>query len=1108
MKRESKTTMNRVVTRFASITLLSTLTMSTAMQTFPVIQQWNLTRQATAFAAGTTLQSDGVPQAIIEAVLKSPAGGGKSLAVKDGVNVNTVTYDNLADLTALDLSAAANPGLAAITSQTNFWKNGWSLGSGAAKLQKVMVAAPSIKSLNIAGMFSTFDTKGNNGPSSLGQYLGTYFFAASGANGDVTAIWKSLTSLDISFNPFTSNGDFNMWGQNMSFASKLSAVYVGGIEADWLPSYVTGLMAKAETENDTSVPPSIAYNDNDDTLLSVKKDILGVDTSVKTDTPVVTVVTDEKTGDAVVNITADEKTLATSKNEAITNAATDDSSAGTTTGSKTITIPSNNIKFDSDSGKLQVSTGPTVDMTAVNEALKNAQDTAAAAQAKVDAASKNLTTAGSATNYADANAAVQSAKSALDDANDTLKAIDAYIDATKADATSNTAASAAKAQVVAAINAANESLTAANAAITTKTKDAQTAIDAAVANATVALNQLTAAKNSFTSLYASKSDMLTASDTELGAAATVVKNLSDAYETIQKNYQDAITAQKTISANANWADATASLTTINTQIDTIQKELDSLTTQLNDAKQAVSQKAKDNITIGAENSSTDSGAPSNGSSSSSTPSNGSASSSSNATAPSTNPSSNSDSAKTGIIKTTYSDAVATAYKSAADAESNAVKAFGSNQTDLTSYDAIAQAALSAAKSASQGADSVASLIEGDKGAAVETALKNIASQTTQTTSLAAATSNALVIVNSYMAVSSALSVASDMNAKASAEPVTHVDSIASYAKAAGSAYNVASSALAATSSRIDKMGDTQGDIVKQNFSAMNSMATQASNFASAASGNIDSQAMYQDDIVNGFNSSVAAALSAATDAASAAAITNDSTNMKSYVAKTSSAAALTSSLYDLAQSEASQLDEKHDTSAVKSALTAMKQAATSVASFATVTSNAAVVAPYSLSALAAYREASGLVSDYATASTAGKILQMASIASLLAQDASIIASNNEAAQSAVTGIDGDMGMIASNALANLKSQLAYTSSVATSAGDDPALDPNTVYTTQIKSQLAVTASNTLKSLAAADSRMSLALGGSSAIVLDNIQSYADAASSMMAVLTSTNSAAA
>ncbi|WP_288618913.1 hypothetical protein, partial [uncultured Weissella sp.] len=447
MKRESKTTMNRVVTRFASITLLSTLTMSTAMQTFPVIQQWNLTRQATAFAAGTTLQSDGVPQAIIEAVLKSPAGGGKSLAVKDGVNVNTVTYDNLADLTALDLSAAANPGLAAITSQTNFWKNGWSLGSGAAKLQKVMVAATSIKSLNIAGMFSTFDTKGNNGPSSLGQYLGTYFFAASGANGDVTAIWKSLTSLDISFNPFTSNGDFNMWGQNMSFASKLSAVYVGGIEADWLPSYVTGLMAKAETENDTSVPPSIAYNDNDDTLLSVKKDILGVDTSVKTDTPVVTVVTDEKTGDAVVNITADEKTLATSKNEAITNAATDDSSAGTTTGSKTITIPSNNIKFDSDSGKLQVSTGPTVDMTAVNEALKNAQDTAAAAQAKVDAASKNLTTAGSATNYADANAAVQSAKSALDDANDTLKAIDAYIDATKADATSNTAASAAKAQV-------------------------------------------------------------------------------------------------------------------------------------------------------------------------------------------------------------------------------------------------------------------------------------------------------------------------------------------------------------------------------------------------------------------------------------------------------------------------------------------------------------------------------------------------------------------------------------------------------------------------------------------------------------------------------------
>ena len=43
-----------------------------------------------------------------------------SLAVKDGVNVNTVTYDNSADLTALDLSAAANPGLAAITSQTNF----------------------------------------------------------------------------------------------------------------------------------------------------------------------------------------------------------------------------------------------------------------------------------------------------------------------------------------------------------------------------------------------------------------------------------------------------------------------------------------------------------------------------------------------------------------------------------------------------------------------------------------------------------------------------------------------------------------------------------------------------------------------------------------------------------------------------------------------------------------------------------------------------------------------------------------------------------------------------------------------------------------------------
>ena len=161
---------------------------------------------------------------------------------------------------------------------------------------------------------------------------------------------------DISFNLF----DFEMVTLRGPeyVCLRLSNVGVGGIEADWLPSY-DGANGKGGNRERYVCATNTAYsNDNDDTLLSVKKDIL-IDTSVKTDTPVVTVVTDEKTGDAAAHITADSKTLATLQNEAITNAATDDSSAGTTTGSKTITIPSNNIKFDSDSGK-SVSTGPTL----------------------------------------------------------------------------------------------------------------------------------------------------------------------------------------------------------------------------------------------------------------------------------------------------------------------------------------------------------------------------------------------------------------------------------------------------------------------------------------------------------------------------------------------------------------------------------------------------------------------------------------------------------------------------------------------------------------------------------------------------------------------------
>lgn len=111
---------NNLKLKMASITLLSTLTMSTVMQAYPVVLQWSY-EQGLVHAdnvsddqvlADWTIQANGqtlrlVDSSFIGALLNSPAGDGKTLAQVTGKTASTLKISDLSKLTAVDLSTSA-----------------------------------------------------------------------------------------------------------------------------------------------------------------------------------------------------------------------------------------------------------------------------------------------------------------------------------------------------------------------------------------------------------------------------------------------------------------------------------------------------------------------------------------------------------------------------------------------------------------------------------------------------------------------------------------------------------------------------------------------------------------------------------------------------------------------------------------------------------------------------------------------------------------------------------------------------------------------------------------------------------------------------------------
>lgn len=270
---------NNLKLKMASITLLSTLTMSTVMQAYPVVLQWNY-EQGLVHAdnvsddqvlADWTIQANGqtlrlVDSSFIGALLNSPAGDGKTLAQVTGKTASTLKISDLSKLTAVDLSTSAFSTIGATVSAdySKYGYNGfWVSTQGGAEIETPMASAlfyalskaNNATSLDVAGLFQTPGQVGYNG---FGKALAAMIDNAktfstnatlNANSGNLTTIFPKLTSLDISYTGFKDANDAQNWSW---FNSQTDVkVYVGSSGtwiSDWLNGGGTGVRQAAENK--------------------------------------------------------------------------------------------------------------------------------------------------------------------------------------------------------------------------------------------------------------------------------------------------------------------------------------------------------------------------------------------------------------------------------------------------------------------------------------------------------------------------------------------------------------------------------------------------------------------------------------------------------------------------------------------------------------------------------------------------------------------------------------------------------------------------------------------------------------------------------------------
>lgn len=268
--------------------------MSTVMQAYPVVLQWNYEQgivhadanpaQTDKIQDYTYTTSDGVKHqaidnAFITAFLNSPAGNGQTLAQKNNVTASTVTWGDLKDLTGIDLSASANPGIAAAmanlpTSQydgapfLSYWLRDWGPRESpmAAAIFYAIGQAKNATTLDISGIFPSTQSVGGQ---TLGKVIASLINNAGSitptsnvqaGSGDLAALLPKLTSVDVSYNGFTGANDIQDW----SWLSQNTSVtmYVGNT-GTWVDSWrgwgndqVKNEIVTANIKQDTALPPS------------------------------------------------------------------------------------------------------------------------------------------------------------------------------------------------------------------------------------------------------------------------------------------------------------------------------------------------------------------------------------------------------------------------------------------------------------------------------------------------------------------------------------------------------------------------------------------------------------------------------------------------------------------------------------------------------------------------------------------------------------------------------------------------------------------------------------------------------------------------------------
>ncbi|MCC6121899.1 hypothetical protein LA429_04005 [Weissella cibaria] len=288
------------IAELATVALLSTVGSSTISQTLPLIlmiQSAIISADATVPAQTDRLVAN-LPAAVVAAFVNSPVNaakndGAKTLAEAMGLSsadaIQKVTYADLAKLTALDLSTVSNnflnmkdpSGQTVSIDNKSFWENSSKgfTGSVAQKMFQAAAQAQNLKVLNLNGLLAagataiSVDYPEKTIPMSIANWggPGTDLFtnAKGSASGDLSSIWPSLTTLDLSNNNLDSQ-DYNAWLQASSWKRMSSLTFYMGGNGD-VPSWISTSSAplgSGVAAQDTTLPQQLFPTDS---VLSAKE---------------------------------------------------------------------------------------------------------------------------------------------------------------------------------------------------------------------------------------------------------------------------------------------------------------------------------------------------------------------------------------------------------------------------------------------------------------------------------------------------------------------------------------------------------------------------------------------------------------------------------------------------------------------------------------------------------------------------------------------------------------------------------------------------------------------------------------------------------------------